>query len=320
MFASTRVRVASALSAAALVWFLWGAAPQATVGADGPAKAEPKAKAAGDDAGLRAAGKAYLEAYRKGDIKALLALWDDDAEYVQDDGTVVRGKKDLGALFEESLKATKGYSVDVKVDSVKFVTPDVVVESGSVETVSPDKEMGSSRFTAVWARKDGKWVMTSVHDSPNRPAATEGRPFDRLRQLEWLVGEWVDAAENPQVKLTVKWGAGKAGIEMHYDVRKDDGTAFTVDQRIGWDPVEESLRSWLFDSDGGFAQAWWTRQGNTWSSEPEGVLPDGRLAASQNSLKAVDENTFEWKSVGRQVDGTPIPDVQVKFTRRKAAP
>ncbi len=42
-------------------------------------------------------------------------------------------------------------------------------------------------------------------------------------------------------------------------------------QRLGWDPVQQKIRSWTFDADGGFSEGYWTPTENGWivkSTEP----------------------------------------------------
>ena len=90
-------------------------------------------------------------------------------------------------------------------------------------------------------------------------------------------------------------------------------------QVIGWDPVEKTIRSWMFDSDGGFGQGVWTRKGDNWVVKFSQVLADGREASSINVYKCVDENTYTWKSVGREVGGEQLPNIEEIKVARKSA-
>ena len=60
----------------------------------------------------------------------------------------------------------------------------------------------------------------------------------------------------------------------------------TVNQRIGWDPLTKQIKSWVFDSEGGYGDALWTRKGNQWVIKSTGVLPDGRTASATHVLTA----------------------------------
>ena len=35
-------------------------------------------------------------------------------------------------------------------------------------------------------------------------------------------------------------------------------------QVIGWDPAAGTIRSWMFDSDGGFGEGTWSKKDNSW--------------------------------------------------------
>src|SRR5262249_48216400 len=65
-----------------------------------PGKAQP-AKAAGDPgktkrpdekAAIRKATADFIKAVEKGDVKAVAAAWTEDGEYIDDDGTTIRGR------------------------------------------------------------------------------------------------------------------------------------------------------------------------------------------------------------------------------------
>ena len=81
-------------------------------------------------------------------------------------------------------------------------------------------------------------------------------------------------------------------------------------QIIGWDPAEKQIRSWVFDSEGGFSEATWTHKGDQWFIQNNGTLTDGRKATSLNILTYVDDNSFKWESVNREVDGELLPNVE----------
>ena len=57
-------------------------------------------------------------------------------------------------------------------------------------------------------------------------------------------------------------------------------------QRIGWDPSAKRLRSWVFDSEGGFGEGVWSKSGNQWIAKMTGVTSDGKTASSTNVITA----------------------------------
>jgi hypothetical protein len=87
-------------------------------------------------------------------------------------------------------------------------------------------------------------------------------------------------------------------------------------QYFGWDPVDGVIRAWFFDSRGGYGGGDWVRDGNTWSATWNGVLSDGRAASCVSSLKYINDKSFVFRSVDREIDGLPIDDVEAKFVRK----
>jgi hypothetical protein len=90
-------------------------------------------------------------------------------------------------------------------------------------------------------------------------------------------------------------------------------------QIIGWDPSTQQIRSWVFDSDGGFGEATWRKKDQSWYVHAKGTLSDGRKASSVNIITYVDENTFTFQSVDRQTDGELLPNVDEVVVVRKSA-
>jgi hypothetical protein len=95
---------------------------------------------------------------------------------------------------------------------------------------------------------------------------------------------------------------------------------FEGSQIIGWDPHSQTIRSWLFDSDGGFGVGRWSGAGDRWTVQSLNVLPDGRRASATNIYERLDENTVRFRSIGRQVDGELLPNIEpVTVTRAAGA-
>jgi hypothetical protein len=89
-------------------------------------------------------------------------------------------------------------------------------------------------------------------------------------------------------------------------------------QIIGWDPVAKQIRSWVFDSDGGFSEGNWTRKGDRWLIHQLGTLPDGSKTSAVNVIKQIDNDSFTWQSVDRSVNGEMLPQVDEVLITRKS--
>jgi hypothetical protein len=118
------------------------------------------------------------------------------------------------------------------------------------------------------------------------------------------------------VQVNGRWALDKSFLVLEYTARGKDGEDLTVLQFFGWDTADEVVRSWFFDSRGGNGGGDWVRDGNTWTAGWSGVLSDGRPASSVNSIKFIDDKTFLFRSVDREIDGLPLADLDVKFARK----
>jgi hypothetical protein len=89
----------------------------------------------------------------------------------------------------------------------------------------------------------------------------------------------------------------------------------TVTQRIGWDPQTGQFRSWIFDSEGGFAEGRWEKDESAWTIQQSGVLPDGGTASAMALLAPDGKDAFDWTLTYRRVGGDKLADVHVRFNR-----
>ncbi len=136
---------------------------------------------------------------------------------------------------------------------------------------------------------------------------------DPLADLGWLTGDWVEEGENPGVEFHGRWTGTGAFLVRSFRVALDEESTLPGLQVIGWDPNSKQVRSWTFDGTGGFGEEVWSRLEETWTIRSKYTLPNGSKAGSINVLTRLDENSFTWKSVNRDVDGEMQPDVD-EFT------
>jgi uncharacterized protein (TIGR02246 family) len=287
--------------------------------ADKAVKAVADKPASEDEAAIKKAINDYSAAFAKGDAAAVLAMWTPDAEFIDEDGKVYSGRDALAPLFKKSLPSFKGYKITAKLTSVRFIKPDVALVDGEQTFTPPQGESDVSRFTSVWVKADGEWRIRSARDlTPELPEETVHGRY--LRQLDWLIGEWVNEGTDTTVHLKVSWGLNKAFLIWEYEVKHKKGEGSKVVQWMGYDPQTDQIRSWVFDDQGGFGEALWSRNGNTWTGDAAGVLPDGTTGSAVNVLKYQDDKTFVWQSMRREADGQPLPDVEAKFTHPAPKP
>jgi uncharacterized protein (TIGR02246 family) len=272
---------------------------------------EGRAPATDDGRAIRQAVSAYADAINKGDLAALSAYWADDAEYIDEKGTVTRGREAIAALFKHFLADIKGSKIALHVTRVRPLTADVAMQDGTSTLTRPDGSVDDGRFTAVWAKQGGKWLIRSARDLPTESADAGGA----LKELQWMVGDWEGA--KGEVRVSVRWTLNKAFLVNTYQVKGPAGE-LQVTQLMGHDPLTGRIKSWTFDSHGGYGEGLWTREGNTWSIETAGVLANGETGTAVNIIRYVDDDNAVFQARDREVGGQPIPDSEVKLVRKAA--
>lgn len=275
------------------------------------------AKPSADELAIRQMSDAFVKAYDAADAKAVAMHFSDDAEYVDDQGNVFDGR----AAIEESLATffaeNPGCQLEMTIDTLRFVTPGVAIEDGtSIVTLKDDPNPIETRYTAVHAKTDGKWQAVSVRDL----APQVQRPHrEQLAQLEWLLGDWVDEGGDAVVAFSCKAVDGENFLLRKFSIQIAGQEAMTGEQRIGWDPLNSKLRTWIFDSEGGYGEGLWHRNGDNWVLKLTGVTADGEPASSTSMYTLVNAHTVTWQSVDHEIAGVQLPDSEV-FTIVRSAP
>ena len=224
-------------------------------------------------------------------------------------------KKEFQAAFEERPDAV----LAVTIDTIRFVTSDVAIEEGVAVVTGPDGRLRATGYAAVHVKRDGRWQVDSIREA--ELAVTEESAGNRLAELAWLVGDWVDQSETATVETSVTWTKNKTFLSYAFKVSTGGINELEGTQVLGWDPLKKTIRSWMFDSDGGFGEGVWTRKSDRWEVKLRQVLADGRTASSTNIYTPIDDNTFKWQTTHRELDGESLPDVEpVTVVRKSATP
>ena len=263
-----------------------------------------------------AADRAYEELYAKADFKALAEYFAEDAEYTSDDGRTFTGREDIAQCLRDAFAANKGAKLTITPDSVRLLSPDVLSEKGSTVVTSKDGDIDEGLYTVIYVKKDGKWKISNLVESPV-PATS---PHDRLSELDWLIGTWEDSDKND--KLTVRsqfvWARGGNFITRNVSVTREGEPTLEGWQIIGWDPIAQQIHSWTFDSEGGYSNGTWTHDGNNWLARQIGVTPDGDRTTADETFIQVSPDRFTWESNNRTVDGEPMPSIsRIQINRVK---
>jgi uncharacterized protein (TIGR02246 family) len=271
---------------------------------------------AADEAAIRKAVESYVAAFNRGDAKALAAMWSPEAVYTNPiSREQVVGRAEIEKQFTAIFAEAKGVKLEAKTESVRFVSPNVAVEQGTAKVIRPNQAPEDSEYTAVYVKRDGQWLLDRVteEDVPVVPSH-----YEQLKDLEWMIGRWVDQDDDDDTTVVTEcsWTRNNNFITRSFTIQIRDRIDMAGMQIIGWDPSTKQIRSWVFDSDGGFGQATWKKKGNRWYIQQSGVLPDGRKSSAVNIVTRLDDNTCTLQSVNRMVDGELLPNIdEVKIAK-----
>ena len=125
-----------------------------------------------------------------------------------------------------------------------------------------------------------------------------------------MVGDWVDESEGSRVVVNIRWADKQSYLIRTYHVELRGQKASSGTMFIGWDPLTEQIKSWVFDSEGGHGEGFWTRTGaNEWIVKASGVLRDGRPTSATHIHTIVNKDAVKTSSIDRIIGGQIAPDI-----------
>lgn len=256
---------------------------------------------------IRKTVEAYVAAFNKADAKALAAMWSPEAVYTNPlNGDLLIGREAIEKQFAANFAEIKELKLEATTDSVQLISPGVAVEHGSAKLLQGDQTIEESKTTSIFVKRDGVWLLDRVTEEAVVEPVSH---YDQLKDLEWMLGKWIDRDEIATVATECNWSRNKNFLIRSFTVEIDDRIDMSGIQIIGWNPREKKILSWVFDSDGGFGQGTWSKKGSRWFVQQTGVLPDGGMTSATNIISYIDDKTCTLQSVNRTVDGELVPSI-----------
>jgi hypothetical protein len=224
-------------------------------------------------------------------------------------------------MYASSLEENPGLKLETKVQEVRFLTPDVARVEGQTRLTTDTGDASEyARYSGLVVKKEGMWLVAEIREYP--APAEDVSSYDRLKELEWMVGDWVAESDNVKASSTVRWADNKSFLIRTYQVevkgeKTTSGTVF-----MGWDPQTGQIKSWLFDSVGGHGERLWTRTGEKeWVVKAQGVLRDGRPTSATQIHVVLNKDSVRTSSSDRIIGGQVVPDIaDVVMVRKPPQP
>ena len=269
-----------------------------------------------DEARLRQAVASYVTAFNAQDAKTMAQHWSADGVYVSNvSGEEVVGREAIAAELAEIFSGEAKRQLTVVTESIELLSPNVAIETGIAIVEQADQPKSETAYRATYVKRDGKWLIDRITENE---LPHQDQRYRHLSELEWIIGEWVDQAGEATIRFDVKWTKNRNFISRQYSVHIEGEIDASGLQIIGWDAQQKQIRSWLFDSSGGFVQGTWSKKGDRWYAKSVATLADGAAGSFTSIFRPFDENSYGWQKVQRIVDGDVLPSIdEVVVTREQ---
>ena len=215
-----------------------------------------------------------------------------------------RGRDAIVGRFSGIFKESQGDRLAVDTDSVRFLGTDIAIEEGTASLANgPDAPPRTNRYSVIYARQGGRWLHAQIRDEQ-----PEDDPHERLEELDWMLGEWVNESDDAVVFTSCKWSDDGNFLVREFDVDVEGRLALRGTQRLGWDGQRKQFRTWVFDDRGGFAEGLLSRDGDRWVIKVTGVRSDGQSVSTTNAITILGK------------DRAPLGDVRPNDRRATSCP
>jgi uncharacterized protein (TIGR02246 family) len=276
--------------------------------------AKPASNDSKDESAIRANVEAFVKAYNAGEAKAVANLFASEAQTIDEDGETTQGREAIERKTAATFVDAPQGRIQIDVGSIRMIGSALAIETGRAKvTSSPGKEPNVSRYSAVHVKSQGgKWLLAFVRETEENEITNA----ERLKPLEWLVGDWIDESPDSVVITSCKWSDNKNFLLSDINIRVQGSNAMHLTQRIGWDPLTKQIKSWLFDSEGGYGESFWTHDGDLWRVKATAVRRDGTTASMTNIYTPTGKDSYTWQTTDRVVAGEVLPPMEIKVVRK----
>lgn len=266
---------------------------------------------------IRESAESYLKALTGGEAEAIAAHWTENGTFVDESGQTMNAHELIGEQFKAERRGKAIPPPAVESSSIRFITSDVAVEEGLSTWMPPEASRPvKGRYSAIWVNRKGRWLLASLRESALTPIQAAGP----LEPLSWMIGEWATLGGELPVRALATWSDNQKFIMLRYTIERERGGVLHAQQRIGWDPSLQQIRSWAFDSDGAIVEGLWRQEDDAWIVETSATSPEGKKSKSVDFWLPEGRDRFVIKLNPTLADGTNVKDVVLEFVRTSGGP
>ncbi len=144
----------------------------------------------------------FVKAYNAKDAKAIGELFTPEAEIEDEDGDITRGHDAIVAWLHDTFAGGGTGTLSLDTESLRFLGTDLAIVEGTASlSTGTDSRPRTNRYSVIYARQGGRWLHARVRDEREEDVPAH----ERLRELEWLLGEWVNESDDEVVFTNCKW-------------------------------------------------------------------------------------------------------------------
>lgn len=260
-----------------------------------------------DEKAIRTVAQAFQEAFNKQDAATMAAQWTSDASYLNPvTGESAEGREAIEKLFKDKFAKEKKRRLEITIKSIEFPGTDEAIENGVMKMTIEGQPAQQLAYEMGYVKENGKWFVNSINEIQLQEAPSH---FEQLKELAFLIGKWQDSDDNVDILFDTQWDKYKNFITQAFTMKVLGQDDIEGKQIIAWDAVNNVIRSWIFDSDGGYGEGKWEKLDKSWYAAMKFNLGDGAVASATNIYTPVNANSYTFASVEREADGEILPDL-----------
>ncbi len=271
------------------------------------------AQEATQSSGLVENSEKLAKMINEANLDGVLSLFHKDAVFIDEAGQRYQGTEELEKLFKGFFEAYPKAKMQLDSEEIQAIGDDLAIKEGRRVITTEDGAMAVVKFNTLLRKVDDQWLIVTIKE---QPAEDELVPGVRLEPLGWLVGEWINEGADAKVNIKCDWSPDGNYLLIDYQVVSGDEIVLNSHQRIGWDPQAKKIRSWLFDSDGGYGQGFWTLLDDRWVVKSTAVLPNGQSGSATFIYDPESEDKITLYGVDRVIGDALEGDFEVTMVRK----
>lgn len=251
----------------------------------------------------------FTEIINKGNVNDLDTFWTEDAEIINPvNGETAKGKQEITKYLQNQIQELKNKKIKFTVGDIMFSDANSATVQGVLQFFDNGTLVDRAARKIDLIKVDGKWNLDFIREI--EVALPPSNSYSHLKDLEWLLGKWVDEDDNVDISFNTQWDKNKNFIVQSFSMDVLGLDALEGRQIIGWDSVEGKIRSWVYDSDGGFGSGTWSKKDGGWQATMDYTLDNGKKASATNIYTPIDEKSYSYSSIDRKVDNNALPNVE----------